>query len=641
MSARDATTGPSQPEEQPRAAGGEPDPAAAATASLPTPSTPGPQRTDRLTSSVATDVVPIAPRPDADPDPGLPSIPGYRVFGILGRGGMGIVYRALHVEMGREVALKLISPGGRDEEVMRGRFTREVRALAKIEHPNIVAVYDAGDWHGFPFYTMKLLPRGPLSRHLDQFVGDVRAGVRLVATVARAVGVLHAARVLHRDLKPLNILLGEHDEPLVADFGLARWIGDDSGPTESGSPVGTRPYMSPEQSLGGKGDYTEACDIWALGVILFEVLTGRRPFAAEDTVELYLQIRSASAPPASSINPAVPPELDAVIGRCLMKQPEDRYPTADALAADLERWLAGEFVPPAGRPDAPAPLRRRWPAAALALGLAAVVAMAGLWPRPDSTPHVAPPRTDPPPNRSVAERIAAGEPVILIGEKGPPLHPPAVAPNCTGFGILDADGFAHVPLTRAAVIDLVREPLALPLRFELEVAFTDRVWRDDFPSPCVGLHARRGQWTEPDGVHSAFIFVGCEITTDRRPDGSATMNERAVLGSQWMPADPRKRLIHRFDSTARREALPATAAAEKRWYRLALELRPGQVRGLWDGQPVGRATTTDVLAQDLRDLRRVVKLAAPAFPPEILGDGLGVCVFDAAVVVRNATLRKP
>src|SRR5262249_42692281 len=150
---------------------------------------------------------------------------------------------------------------------------------------------DAGYWQGFPYLAMKYVPGGTLAQHLGRIRGDLPAAVRLVALVARAVDRLHADGGLHRDLKPMNILLGEGDNPLVADFGLARWIDDDSDLTVTGNPLGTRQYMAPEQTLGRKSDYAPTCDIWGLGVVLYEVLTGHRPFAHQDPVELFRQIR--------------------------------------------------------------------------------------------------------------------------------------------------------------------------------------------------------------------------------------------------------------------------------------------------------------------------------------------------------------
>src|SRR6185312_399101 len=232
----------------------------------------------------------------------LPTINGYRIVGILGRGGMGTVYKALHLELNKTVALKIVHPG-RADSTLRARFEREFRSLAAIEHPNIVPVFDAGAWQGFSYFTMRYVPDGALSAHLPRFRADPVAGCKLMVKIARAVQHLHESGVLHRDLKPLNILIGEGDEPLVADFGLAKWLDDDSDMTVTGLPMGTRQYMSPEQTLGRKSEYTAACDVWALGIMLYEVFAGHRTFGSEDPVELYMQIRSADPPPMANFNP--------------------------------------------------------------------------------------------------------------------------------------------------------------------------------------------------------------------------------------------------------------------------------------------------------------------------------------------------
>ena len=189
----------------------------------------------------------------------LPNIPGYRIEKLIGRGGMANVYRAVHLEMNRVVALKLINPGGRDELYVRERFEREVQTLASVEHPNIVPVYHSGTWHGFPFLTMKFIPAGSLNLHMARFKGNPETAARLASKIARGVQALHEAGILHRDLKPLNILLGADDEPLVADFGLAKWVDEsNSDLTVTHIPLGTRQYMSPEQTLGQKTRYATA-----------------------------------------------------------------------------------------------------------------------------------------------------------------------------------------------------------------------------------------------------------------------------------------------------------------------------------------------------------------------------------------------
>jgi serine/threonine-protein kinase len=578
--------------------------------------------------------------PDTEPEPGLPIIPGYRMLAVLGRGGMATVYRAVHLEMDREVALKLISPGGRDEAAVRGRFTREVRSLGRIEHPNIVPVYDAGDWQGFHYYTMKLVPRGPLNRHLDRFVGDVRAAARLVAKVARAVGALHTSGVLHRDLKPLNILLGDHDEPLVADFGLARWIGDDSGPTESGSPVGTRPYMSPEQSLGSKTDYTPACDIWAVGIVLFEVLTGRRPFEADDPVELYLKIRGEAAPPASSLNPSVPPELDAVIARCLAKRPEDRYPTADAVADDLERWLAGkplEVPVPSVRVVPVRSRRRRW--VALGAGLAVVcgvVLAAVFWPKDE----------DAPPKRTIAERLAAGETVELIGETGGLLVEGRPVPGCTSTVTTAWNGYCTLTSTGYGAIELIHEPLPCQVRLETEVWIIG----NDPRTTTGGVYFGRQETPFKGAIHQTALFLGHR--EERHPSidpGESTVWVNAGAVTRWWGPPtivcerslrPPMRLWFQERSTG--DAPPWS-------YIWSIVIKPGLLTPTLNGHPLDdiSAAITEKALNELLQSRiataqdrnpNAPPLELPTFAAPTFDRGIGLFVRHGDAVFRNTRL---
>ncbi|HEY1188064.1 MAG TPA: serine/threonine-protein kinase, partial [Gemmata sp.] len=386
----------------------------------------------------------------------LPVIPGYELEEFVGKGGMGIVYRARHGATGRVVALKLISPRGASDEVARARFVREIRALAAIKHPNIVPLYDAGDWHGFPYCTMEFVAGGTLSDHLNRIRADLDGAVALMAKVARGVARLHSAGILHRDLKPLNILLSEGDEPLVADFGLAKWVGADSDLTVTGLPVGTRPYMAPEQTLGDKRLSTHACDVWSLGVTLYEVLTGQRPFNDDGFTGVYHFIRTAEPPPMTALSPDLPEALQAVVLKCLAKQPEDRYPSAAALAEDLDRWLRREPVlaplpppPGAGGGAAAPPLlslgsdaqgvqrpKRRSRVPALGVGLVlAAFGVATLFPKQPAEPPVTEkaeaPTSNEPPQPTAAEKrerqflfwaqqLAAGKKVFLTDDKGRP-----------------------------------------------------------------------------------------------------------------------------------------------------------------------------------------------------------------------------
>jgi serine/threonine-protein kinase len=278
---------------------------------------------------------------DGEPAPGE-QFGNYQLLGEIGRGAMGVVYRAQLVGTSLVVALKRLLPGVGDGADAARRFREEVEAVSGLRHPNIVPVYHVGEDGGGPFYTMALVEGGSLDAHMTRFRGDPRAAVRLVAKVARAVHHAHQRRILHRDLKPSNILLDEDGEPRVADFGLATRLSE-VGSADAGPSAGSLPWMAPE-AVRGDAVLTTAVDVWALGVILYELLTGARPFRAGGRAELTEAVLAASPPPPRDVNPAVDRDLDAVCRRCLAAEPDRRYESASAVALELERWLRDEPV---------------------------------------------------------------------------------------------------------------------------------------------------------------------------------------------------------------------------------------------------------------------------------------------------------
>jgi hypothetical protein len=302
----------------------------------------------------------------APPRPEAPAALGrHEVYEEIGCGGMGIVYRARDLVLGREVALKRIRSGALTGSEV-DRFYREARAAALLRHPNIMPIYAIGLSDGSPCYTMPLLTGGSLADHDDRYRHDPRAAAGVMAKVARAVQAAHDAGVVHRDLKPGNILLDAHGEPLVADFGLAKLADAGADVTCTGQAIGTPPYMAPEQISGERDQVGAATDVWALGIILYQLLTGARPFSGRGRrLEDEILTKEPAWPPA------LPAELGAITRACLRKRPQDRYAAAGLLAADLEAWLAGLPVRPPWRP---APRRRLW--VALSCGLALFVALA-------------------------------------------------------------------------------------------------------------------------------------------------------------------------------------------------------------------------------------------------------------------------
>jgi WD40 repeat protein len=275
--------------------------------------------------------------------PDAQAIPGYVILGELGAGGMGVVYKARQLRPGRLVALKMVRGGpGADPESL-ARFQREAVAVANLDHPNIVPIYEVGEHHGQPYFSMKLLEGGSLAQQLGRFRGDARAAARVVATIARAVHHAHQRGILHRDLKPGNILLDADGQPQVTDFGLAKRMGEADGFTATGALMGTPGYLAPEQARSEKA-LSVATDVWGLGAILYELLTGRPPFQAALPLDAVLQVLEREPARPRSLDPRTNADLETICLKCLEKEPRRRYRSAEALAEDLERWLRGEPI---------------------------------------------------------------------------------------------------------------------------------------------------------------------------------------------------------------------------------------------------------------------------------------------------------
>jgi serine/threonine-protein kinase len=272
----------------------------------------------------------------------------YELCEEIGRGGMGIVYRARQKALGSSVALKLMRSHqfATDEEV--SRFYAEARAAAALKHPNIVCVHDVGEHLGQHFLTMDLVGGQSLAGRLAQEPLPPREAATLLAAVARAVEYLHQHQVIHRDLKPSNILLDDDGQPHVADFGLAKVFAADNRETTSGTILGTPSYMAPEQAAGHSRRVTPRSDVYSLGAILYEMLTGRPPFHADNPLDTVLQVLEVDPPPLRREHPEIPAELESICLRCLEKAPERRISSAVELADELERYLAGEpsHIPP-------------------------------------------------------------------------------------------------------------------------------------------------------------------------------------------------------------------------------------------------------------------------------------------------------
>ncbi len=349
------------PGEPPPSGGGAGEPGASAPGVSPSPRADAP----------GSPSVPLTIPWNHNPDPGqfhdlLPSPAGhggsprqehwprrfgdYELLEKLGQGGMGVVYKAWHRTLKRTVALKTILRGDRATAADLARFRAEAESTARLDHPNIVAVYEAGECEGLPYFSMRYVEGQTLAALLDAGPMRPRDAAGLLAAISRAVDFAHRKGILHRDLKPSNVLIDAEGTPHVSDFGLAKRVAGPedlpvaSGLTLSGAIVGTPAYMAPEQVSGRRGTPSPASDVYSLGVILYEMMTGRPPFQAPTPVDTLLLVLDQEPVQPRLLNPKVDADLELICLKCLQKQPDLRYQSAGELAADLEAYLNGETL---------------------------------------------------------------------------------------------------------------------------------------------------------------------------------------------------------------------------------------------------------------------------------------------------------
>jgi serine/threonine protein kinase len=313
--------------------------------------------------------------PAADPTPAPlasepPAVPGYEILGELGRGGMGVVYRARQIALDRTVALKMILTGAQAGPKDLARFRAEAAALARLQHRNIVQIYDVGEVEGRPYFVLEFVAGGSLAQHLHGAPQPVRPAAQLIETLARAVHAAHAGGVIHRDLKPANILLKDEREaagdksrdlsplasrlaslvPKITDFGLAKFADGDGdapalrGHTVTGELLGTPNYMAPEQAMVPRQPLGPPTDVYALGAILYELLTSRPPLTGETALATVLQVLHNEPVSVTSLQPNVPRDLETICLKCLRKDPRQRYASALELAEDIQRFLRDEPI---------------------------------------------------------------------------------------------------------------------------------------------------------------------------------------------------------------------------------------------------------------------------------------------------------
>ena len=278
-------------------------------------------------------------------------IPGYEILEELGRGGMGVVYKARAERLDRVVALKMILAAEFADTDMLERFQREAKAAAQLPHAGVVQVYEVGEHDGRPYIVQEFVTGGSLASWLDDRPWSAKQAAELVEAMARAVQAAHDHGVIHRDLKPENVLMTEDGRPKIADFGLAKRMDAADGKTRTGAILGTPSYMAPEQAGGRSKEIGPAADVYALGAILYRLLAGQPPFQGGDILSMLAQVLEQEPEPVRRLNPKAPRDLETIALKCLAKAPKGRYASSKELANDLRRFLDGEPIrarPPRG-----------------------------------------------------------------------------------------------------------------------------------------------------------------------------------------------------------------------------------------------------------------------------------------------------
>jgi len=458
-------------------------------------------------------------------------VAGCRVEGVVGRGGMGVVYRATQLSLERPVALKAIAPELAGDATFRERFKRESRIAASIEHPNVIPVYEAGEGEGVLYLIMRYVEGTDLRALIDSEGGlDPERAARIVAQVAAALAAAHRRDLIHRDVKPANVLIdadGERDHAYLTDFGIARHAAATSGLTRTGSVIGTLDYLAPEriQDQGGDG----RADVYALGCMLFEALTGTLPFARDnDVAKMYAHL-SAPVPSAREAEPEVPEELDAVAQRAMAKDPDDRFTTATEMAEALMDTLPAR--PARARTEAPrvapvpaeaatGPAEAASTGAGVPLGYSEEVSLAA------ETAEELPPAE----RRAEPERVDPGDTVAGAGRAAPGAAPPAREAAARETASASRRRGLFLALGGAAVAAVV---LVLVLALSGDDPQEGSSGSDG--SPASGQTAGGGQGQDdasPDQAPLAFNLAD-SVTLDPGPDGLA-----AASGTVWV-ADKR------------------------------------------------------------------------------------------------------
>lgn len=595
--------------------------------------------------------------PDFEAEEPVPDRIGkFEIRGVLGRGGMGVVYDGWDPHLDCAVAVKVLRPAGPSAAAddLSVRLVREGSLLARLKHAHVVRVYSADVWAGQPYLAMDRVEGGTLADRLDDLSHrGPRAVAGFIEKVARAVHFAHAQGILHRDLKPANILVDPAGDPQVSDFGLAKLYAEDdprgpadilgeadypgtADPSVSGVQLGTPAYMAPEQYDRAVGPIGPGTDVWALGVVLYEVLTGAKPFAGDTYGELMEGVCHGPTPAYRAAGRKFTRSLDAVVGRCLAKAPADRYATAGALAADLGLVLAGES--PTARPRTWAyrawrTIRaRRWPLATGAVVLAAVLIGAAMVPRsPEQM------RADR--ERDIRRALGRGD-TYTLRTFGPDPAAYRWPVQVGGPGSADVTGGVNTLTTLGAgLFEVCPDPGCDRYRFSVKLRQVGASG-----NARVSLYFGYREQVGPDGgrLGGYFSLGFADLSNDA--GGQNLYLGRVGIQAHTFEVFPR---LHRISPAPIGKPVPFLPNPHfwqsDAWREVAIEITPTRVRAIWVPKPGG--PEVEVMNRPVADLTAVQGSLATSWegkrPLNCVFDprgGMGIYVDHGAVVVSEVTI---
>ncbi len=556
------------------------------------------------------------PAPDQGPPiPHLRQIGRFTIVRFLGGGGNGLVYLATDSNLKRDVALKVPRPETFLTPELRSRFVREGQAVAPFKHPNLVPVHEAGEANAIPYLVSEYCPGGTLADRLRNRRGGIgfEEAAELIGQLAAGVQYIHDNQVIHRDLKPGNILFDDAGIPRITDFGLAKMMDADWTQTQSNAVLGTASYMAPEQAGGKSKTVGRTADVYALGAILYELLTGQAPFRGASLVDIIEQVRTKDPQKPRAQNPKVPRDLEYICLKCLEKKPEWRYPSAAALGVDLRKWLDGEPIHAEPLWRRVARQIRRRPRAIVALGLVLLTAIIA---------HSVARYRDPErPRWEMEDKLARGQAVTLIGETGMPAWFRWVGPK----GVVDAraergEGPFAFRADGEAFLELCANPQSSNYKFEADI------WHKNLndPNGLVGIYFLH----HPLGGDHSFCAVTFKEFVPKSPDVPFVAQAAMTVCVR------REAVNERTETHAIRGMSFIPALGSMVWRHLKVEVRPKNVRAFWGKDLVCAVTTEDLYQGEAQLVDRLPHLQSVAadFSPQA---PLGILLMSAEAAFRN------